>query len=81
MKRQEVEMHTHLKRAQVFVTINLFAQAGFIFWRDPEGLAPDSFKPETKIQMEHLILPFSILCVGLLLALVVFAIEICKYKY
>ena len=61
---------------------HIIIQAGLVFWR--ESAKPwtplDTVKPATKIQLKHLVLAFSILCIGLLAALIVFAWELCKYR-
>ena len=61
-------------------------QAGFIFWRDKgsdhhRATLAESLPPPTKIQLKHLGISFAILITGILASLIVFARELCKYKY
>ena len=54
-----------------------------MFWsenRQPRKLQ-DQLNPLIKIQLKHLILSFTILCIGLVAAFFMFAREICKYEY
>ena len=72
----------HFSRGFEGFSSHIIIQAGLVFWR--ESAKPwtplDTFKPATKIQLKHLVLAFSILCIGLLAALIVFARELCKYR-